>query len=467
MMLLALLAAALPISATWLLLRPARREGASPPLQAALAIGLGLGVASCTFFLALLLADGRWAVVAALDVLLLAAAVMVARRAGRPAAAAPARRSPVERLLAGAVLIAASVAALAFLANTADAPHGRWDAWATWNLRARWLIDGPAWRDAFAKPTIHGDYPLLLPAAVARLWAYGTARDPLVPAGVAAAYGAALVLLLYAALAVLRDRSQGLLGALCLLGTPLFLRVVPWQYADVPLAFNLLALVALLALADRDPAGGRALRLWAGAAAGLLAWTKNEGMALLVGIVAIRVIARLVRGAPAWRAAGWFAAGLLVPAAIVAYFKLALAPPSSQLDRQLAVVLQQLLDPSRYAAILQALVAELAYGTAPILLALAAYALLLGRTSDRLARRQSIEVAWIVAFAALAYGLTYLAARVELSWLLGHSMNRLLLQVWPTALFGALLCLSSPAEHAPSARRAVRPTPARPRRRKR
>lgn len=260
MSVLVLAGAAVPVVATYLLLQPARRAGASQVCTIALAIGLGLGIASCGFFLALILFDGRRAGVIAIDAMVLLVALMVWRRSGPHAAAPRVPLSASERVLAAAVFVAAAAAGTSFLANALDVPHGRWDAWATWNLRARWLADaGPAWRAAFPKPTIHGDYPLLLPATVARLWVYAGADDPVVPAAVAVAYATALVLLLYAALAALRGRAQALIGALCLLGTPVFLRVVPWQYADVPLAFNLLAVVTLLALYDHDPARGRSM----------------------------------------------------------------------------------------------------------------------------------------------------------------------------------------------------------------
>jgi hypothetical protein len=239
---------ALPVAATYLLLQPARHLGVSHVYAIALALGIGLGLASCTFFLALVLFDGTRAAALGMDVLLLFVALIVWRRAGPPP---PPRtpRSSSERVLAVAVLAAAVAGATSFLANSLDTPHGRWDAWATWNLRARWLADAsPVWREAFAKPTIHGDYPLLVPASVARLWVYAGARDTVAPAIIGAAYATALVLLLYAVLASLRGRAQALVGAVWLLGSPVFLRIAPWQYADVPLAFNLLAVLASLAL---------------------------------------------------------------------------------------------------------------------------------------------------------------------------------------------------------------------------
>jgi hypothetical protein len=441
----------------------------SRPCALALAIGLGLGIASCTYFVALVLFDGARAAVVGIDAVLLLVALAVRQRSGPPhPAASRGRLSSHERVLAVAVLVAAAAAAISFLANTREAPHGDWDAWATWNLRARWLADtGAAWRDAFPKPTMHGDYPLLVPATVARLWVYGGTKAPAVPAGVAAAYGAALVLLLYAALATVRGRAQGLIGALCLLGTPVFLRVVPWQYADVPLAFNLLAVCALLALFDYDPVRGRAMAVWAGVAAGLLAWTKNEGMMLVLGVLVVRSVLLLAR--PGRRSIAWLAAGLLAPAAIVLYFKLMLAPPSRRFGPQGGTLWSQLVDLERYATILSIAARELVRGTVPLLLALGVYVLLLGRTRDQPARDSAVAVAAILGFGALGYGFAYLTSRAELTWIVSNSANRLLLQLWPSVLLAFLLSAASPSERAaaPAAPAGGRRPKIEPRRRRR
>lgn len=440
---------ALPITATYLLLQPARRAGASRACTVALAIGLGLGLASCTFYLALLLFNGARAGVIATDLVFLAGALWVWRHTGTYSVPASPPLSARERLLVAALLANAAAAATSFLANTLDAPHGDWDAWATWNLRARWLAgSGHAWHDAFAKPNIHGHYPLLLPGTLARLWTYAGANDVAVPAFVAAAYAGALTLLLYAGLSTLRGRTQAIIGALCLLGTPVLLRIAPWQYADLPLAFNLLAVVTLLAIYDQEPARGWPLLTVAGSATGLLAWTKNEGLMIGLGILAVRAVLLMVRRAPPWRTATWFGAGLLAPLLILIHFKLVYAPLSPQLTQRSESMMTKLATPERYTLIAQAAGYALARSVGPLLLALAAYALLLGRTSDHRARSSAIGVAAITAFAVFGYGFNYVVARPDLTWLLSHSIDRLLLQVWPSILLAFFLCVASPVEQA-------------------
>src|SRR5207237_5909321 len=55
---------------------------------------------------------------------------------------------PLMVLFVGSVV----VCVMALVHQALAAPHGAWDAWAIWNLRARFLfLGGVHWRDAFSK----------------------------------------------------------------------------------------------------------------------------------------------------------------------------------------------------------------------------------------------------------------------------------------------------------------------------
>jgi hypothetical protein len=463
-----LLAALLPVASVFLLLRATRWDRNTEPapmaLLVALAIGLGIAVSSCTFFLSLLLFDGARLGVIAIDLaLLLLAAVAAWRRPGRPQARVPRPSSHRDRVLAAAVLAAALTGAIAFFINTLEDPHGQWDAWMTWNLRARALVRaGPAWRTLFAPPTVHGDYPLLVPAAVARIWVYGGAEDPSVPAALAAAYAGAIVLLIYGALAALRGQTAGLLGALCLLGTPLFLRSAPWQYADIPLAFCVLAALALLAMYDYNPACGRSVLAWAGFATGMAAWAKNEGMLFVLCVVTARTVIVLVRREPIRAPAAWFVAGLLPAAAVVLSFKMMMSPPSYLTHQPRDHVVARVADATRYLPIVRAVGFEGARGAGALLLALAVYFALVGRTRDQRARRSGGAAALIIGLVALGYGAVYVITPAKISWVLEHSVDRLILHLWPSILLAFFLYASSATELvAPAAALARDPRPLR------
>src|SRR5262245_40880453 len=58
-----------------------------------------------------------------------------------------------------------------FVLLSVQSPHGWWDAWGNWNLRARFLFRGEThWTDVLSPYLAHPDYPLLLPGFVAREW---------------------------------------------------------------------------------------------------------------------------------------------------------------------------------------------------------------------------------------------------------------------------------------------------------
>lgn len=477
-----LIALALPITSAFFLVRALwwDRAAARAPagILVALACGGGLGLASYTYMIALLAAGASRASVIGLDgALLAAAAVWWWRRRTLSPRLPPTPWRGGERAALAVVVIAAVGALAAFTANALVNPHGEWDAWAIWNVRARFLFRaGPQWRRAFSAELMHADYPLLLPAAVAHVWTSAAAESNAAPLAVALCFAGALVVLLAAALAYLRGRMHGLLGGLCLLATPLLLRRAAWQYADIPLAFFLLATVALLAVADRaaaaaDAPAARGALILAGALAGMAAWTKNEGALFVVAVVAVRALCTARARTLDWRRAAAFAIGLAPGALVLAYFKLVLAPRSYLFaDQHVADYAARLLDPSRYAVIATVAGAVLLQSLGIITVAVPVAVLLLGRTRDATARRAAAWVGLLLALVALGYAAVYLVTPLDLDWQLRHSLDRLLLQLWPSVLFAVLLATASPQEWRGETQPAPpagsgRPRPRRPARR--
>ena len=183
----------------------------------------------------------------------------------------------------------------------------------------------------------HPDYPLLIPGFVAGWWKLLGHESTVVPAATAFLFTFGTAGLLAASLALLRERRQGLLAGLVLLGAPSFIAVGASQFVDVPVAWSLLAGIVLLAM--DCPAA-------AGLAAGFGAWTKNEGVLLFVALaigwgVARQWTVRRLRG---------FALGALVPLTVLIWFKLTVAPANPLVSS--ANALQHLTDLSRYQIIL-------------------------------------------------------------------------------------------------------------------
>ncbi|MGQ9634054.1 MAG: hypothetical protein ACUVXB_07375 [Bryobacteraceae bacterium] len=280
------------------ILRPAAGTGhgwAAPLLELGLGVGFGIGLCSMLFFALAVTGTATAATILLTDSAMLAVlgAIWFYLRKRRRGAAVPAPGDcsiqPGFRYnwILAALLISAVVIVLDGMRNQAAAdPHGMWDAWAIWNVRARFLAGpGETWRNAISPllERTHPDYPLLLSGFVARCWKVGGSHDTLVPIATALLFFLATLAVLVAALALLRSASTGLLAGLSLMTGFTYLSQPMTQYSDIPLAYYYLAAVALVSLAWKAEERQKPLLLaLAGYAAGCAAWTKNEGLLFAV-----------------------------------------------------------------------------------------------------------------------------------------------------------------------------------------
>jgi hypothetical protein len=355
-------------------------------------------------------------------------------------------------------------------------PHGDWDAWAIWNLRARFLYrGGEQWTAAFSPHLAwsHPDYPLLVSGAVARGWSYAGQETMFVPRLIACLFGAATVGLLMSVLALLRGPGQGYLGGLVLLATPYFLQLTTAQCADVPLGFFFLASVALFEVHDRGGVTGPRLPLLAGLLAALAAWTKNEGSLFL----AVTVLARLLGAVRdrsnrnAVRELLAFGLGALPIFAVLLFFKLHFAPANDLIAGQgWLSARDRLLDIGRYVAIVMYFFAAILLIGPGAVVVLAGYFRLVGRAPSG-ANRGVPHAAAVVVVMLAGYALVYLLAPAplvwyrdglkvifeptwqDLTWLMWSSLYRLLMQLWPAALLAFFLATATPEEAHGSRRR--------------
>jgi len=118
-----------------------------------LAIGTGAGVASCLYFLTLLLAGPGVNFLA----LALGALVVIALALGfftkrRGTLLDWAEGPHVPWYLIALFALAVALAVIMFVGAVAYSPNGEEGAWSIWNLRARFLFRaGAFWRDAFSQ----------------------------------------------------------------------------------------------------------------------------------------------------------------------------------------------------------------------------------------------------------------------------------------------------------------------------
>lgn len=418
--------------------------GAPDRLAAApVAIGLALGLAS-VFWAALFFAGIQSrAVLVALDLLawavVLAATLALtrARRVNTFAAPAPGGAGPVVTAAVVTLLIVtASTAIVSFVSSSVVFPHGEWDAWAQWNLRARFFFRGLAdgsWERAF-DPVLawsHADYPPLIPLSVARLWTYARRETVLAPIAFAAIVSTCTVLTAGFSTACAHGAARGCLTAAVILASPSFVRYAPSQCADIALGFFMLAAFVAWSSAEQQ-------RFWfvlAGLSAALAAWTKNEGAAFFVVFVAAAAIARLRSGG--WRGLRDLApvlAGAAPVLVMVVVFKLALAPPSYFVAEQtIAQAAASLFDASRAQLVASSMAREVwlsgatIAGVIPFLFAFAALRGV-GAPAPAAARAAVPAMAAMMAI----YAIAYLVSPKDLAWQLQTSLDRLIVQLVPT-----------------------------------
>jgi Dolichyl-phosphate-mannose-protein mannosyltransferase len=441
------------------------RKGGLPSdllLRASLAVGFGLGVFSVIFFLARL---SKVTNLAAIDLVVIGVLTAAAVLVGKPSRALPGLTGSETRshtypawfhqAVRAAFVIALCSALYSALLRMRAYPHGDgWDAFAIWNLHARFLfLGGPHWRDGFTLviPWSHPDYPLLLPAAIAHFWTYLGRDDPRVPALIGLFFTFATVGVLFSALSIVRGRPQAMLGAVALLATPSFVEQGAWQYTDIPLSFFYLSTIVLLCLHDqtkdassRPPAGLLAL---AGVAAGFAAWTKNEGVLFLGAIIFARQMTFFrdsSRASPQgakiafWRRSGLLLAGSTPLLLLIIYFKHWIAPPGDLFSDPSSMV-HRVLNLARYWAIIQWYIKGFfRFGDwllIPGSLLLVVLHFVAGK-DDRRAAQPGVRTSVLALALTLAgYFAVYLITPYDLYWHLRFSLSRLFLQLWPAAVF--------------------------------
>lgn len=451
-------------------------------LRFALASGIGLGVSSIGFFLALCaFGSARNSYFLADGVILLLVALTWWRKSGssrNPKLPLRSQAAPVSSAakLLGSALAAVSVLAVAgFVRLSIRKPHGEFDAWTIWNLHARFLFRGrDHWVDMFSAhlPTYNSrvvtgivskpDYPLLLPASIARLWHYAGNEALFIPALVGGIFTFATAALLVSLVARSRDSAQGYLAGLILLGTPAFIVEGAHQFADVPVGFFLLATLGLLYLYDCHQ--DRGYLILAGTTAGLSLWTKNEGFVVVAAIFCVRWIfgMKFPELKSISRHSVWFLSSMLPFLATVVYFKLRFAGSNDMLAGQgIQAHAARFTSLIRYAITARAFAWQAwNFGDwpIPIVLVLAGYALLAGLYAT--SKDAFVPLATVVT-AAAGYFFIYIGTPHQLQWHLRYSLDRVFMQLWPSALFGLLILLNTSQAAVIADRRTIDSEPTR------
>ena len=434
------------------------REVALPLVsRLCLLMGVGIGLASCSLFLAL---ETRLApLLLDLAELALVLAIMrwrSPRRRRDGAVPQPRERwTALQFALLAVFLLLSALAAYYFVRVTLQDPHGKWDAWMIWNLKARYLVTDQ-WRAGFSAINLwsHPDYPLLIPGIVARIWKAFDTLAPLAPQIVSGVFTLGVVALLVSSVTHYRGRTSGILAGMALLGTADFVGYGAWQCADVPVSFFILA--SLILLTEAEVADSAALRLTClgGLMAGMGAWTKNEGLLWIVAIL-IAVLGRAVfRGNTRRRLASGLAVlmGALPILVIALIQKYDFHAPNPFLGHQSpGSMLVHLADAHRWKVLAIALGQELSGFGGIAMGAFCFVVMAVGCMGIELdVHRRAIATAGGALLVFLAgCCLVMVISPFQIEWQVRTAMTRVIIQIWPGILFLAFLALRNSRRDEP------------------
>ncbi len=184
-----------------------------------LGIPIGIGLSSTIFFLAVQVADMPFAYGAALEIGLLVAllAACKIKAPGGTPNAGPQEASP--RWLQAALAITALSSGVSYVLYFLQMPHGSWDAFNIWNLKARFMFRLPhGWQKILPSQLgySHLDYPFLLPVSVTRVWNWVGSDTATAPAVIGALFTICALGLLTFSLRAVANRTAALAGAVFL-----------------------------------------------------------------------------------------------------------------------------------------------------------------------------------------------------------------------------------------------------------
>ncbi|HEX7555860.1 MAG TPA: hypothetical protein VF338_04495 [Leptolinea sp.] len=418
-----------------------------------LGIPLGLGIISCFYFLWSYILNPAFPGFICFELALIAALGFLNWRQRAHIteflSSTFKNRNKLEWIFGVLFLAIAIIGIATFINYTNVNPHGRYDAWAIWNLRARMIARGAdQWKSIFIPQVFHADYPLLLPLSIAHSWVLAGTESQRIPPAIAGLFTFATSGILVGSLFSLKRRSMGWLAGIILLSTPWVIYFGSLQFADLPLASLILAASSSLCMALIDQNKSTSWMILAGLSAGLAAWTKNEGqLFLLVFLVVVcgLIILKFKNQRTIGRLALSLGIGLILPVVAILIFKFSLAPANDVIDTgNLSPAIASLISAARYGEVINALNNyPKGFGgwIVPIPLVLLVFALIIQPQLIRERSNLALILIFLLIMQWTGYFLIYVITPHQLQVHINQSYDRLLMHLYPTFLLLFFLIL--------------------------
>ena len=314
-------------------------------------------------------------------------------------------------------------------------PYGGWDAWGSWNFKARFLfLGGNEWTRMF-DPVLWRHqilYPLLLPLINVWFWSFGTTPTYAVPMAVTCVIPFLTAGLLYASLKEVTGKWYMILVPVWIFTHMFTIQLSASQYSDLLLGLFLLTSFVFFLLFRTTQETGHLILM--GLTLGMLGFTKVEGVAL--GAVTGMAALILIRNRSAFK--------LIIAAAIAAIpliiFLIAYAPQNN------GIFINGLTSPDHPASFGRALTIITYYGHefisekwSGLWIALAACLILSGK---KCLRPELRIIPIVLGVYLLIFTGTYIINTFyEITWWLDTSLNRIIFALIPATALWAFLAI--------------------------
>lgn len=300
---------------------------------------------------------------------------------------------------------------------------GDWDAWAIWNLHAKFLFYPEHWSQYFTQKMTetHPDYPLMLPSFVAYFWRCLGFITPVTPILIAWGVCLAVPLSVFAGTYRNGNFAPGVVALFIFLADPKYLSLAGSQYADTLVALFILVTVMIYLQTGKQRNTFALLGFMAAATANI----KNEGLlffavfSLLVLLYHFRQPARIIG----------YGIGAIFPLLFVVYLKTSLAPPNDIMDPNRGSSVWVLItESSRYLLIISKLTETLIKSYWYLIL----LPLLMWLTGIK--KVDSFPL-WLFALMMSGYIVVYATTPHDLRWHLEQSADRIIHHLAPAAIY--------------------------------
>lgn len=325
-------------------------------------------------------------------------------------------------------------------------PYGGWDAWSSWNLKARFLYLGEEnWQNMFDPVLWRASphYPLLLPLIHVWTWSFIPLPLELAPMMNSILWTILTAGLLIAGLKSVIPASIAILAGLLFLTMPFYVKLAISQYCDILLGYYLLA--AMICLIQAKFQKSPPLAILAGVFLGFLSFTKPEGMiaSLLLMILAFPHFLwkennrpeanKLVRNF-------WLgAAAAFIPTIL---FQTAYSPGNQTFINGLASA-EHPSDIYRFKFIFIYFYAELTSRKWNLIWELLALGLIFGRRQS-FQRNIVVIPVFLLAYTGIIAAYYFLNTYFKIEWWMQVTLNRILFSLLPTAVFWVFFTLWAP-----------------------